>query len=101
MVSVYVFLYSLLNKVGVVLLVCFVSWAVSLQEPYMHHAITDGTRYIAGLPEYILPKWLLLVSTIATFSAAQSIMEHSFNRKVYTKGGASGMSLHIIVFTMT
>jgi hypothetical protein len=58
----------------------------------------DSTTHIwhsrnthVGLPDYILPKWLLLVSTIATFSAAQSITEHSFNRKVYTKGGASGM----------
>ena len=56
----------------------------------MGEAPATDFECVSGLPEHLLPKWLLLVSTIATFSAGQSILEHTFNRKVYTKGGASG-----------
>lgn len=47
-----------------------------------------------GVPEGNLPKWLLLVSFLATFNCVQNYIDHSFARKVYTHGLAQGECLH-------
>ncbi|EPQ26755.1 uncharacterized protein PFL1_05734 [Pseudozyma flocculosa PF-1] len=40
------------------------------------------------IPDDLLAKWLLVVSTLAIFNCTQNYLDHSFSRKVYTKGGA-------------
>ncbi|KAN0062700.1 ergosterol biosynthesis protein [Thecaphora frezii] len=40
------------------------------------------------IPEELLSKWLLLVSTLAILNCTQNYIDHNFSRKVYTKGGA-------------
>ncbi|PWN98688.1 Erg28-like protein [Tilletiopsis washingtonensis] len=40
------------------------------------------------LPVGLLPKWLLLVSSLAVFNCVQNYVDHAFARRVYTRGGA-------------
>ncbi|KAL9934934.1 hypothetical protein V8E36_006010 [Tilletia maclaganii] len=41
------------------------------------------------VPEGLLPKWLLLVSTMAIFNCVQNYVDYTFSRKVYARAPLS------------